>query len=419
MPEMESMTAHLLRPEDVLKETPDDRDIYTLAQASEMLAEVELIHQQAKTMPLDWTTQSIREFYHRWWSQINLVSGLRGKGKSLLAIYIALMFYMRGHLVFSNIGARFGYLLVGPSIYGIARLPQHAVVVLDEGHIIFNKWTQMTSRQRAGTGGIANLRKRMISVIMPTSQEYNMGMDVMSELGYVWYPRQKAPVRSQSYEDGTNRKDFISYDWANLIVEYVGPRPVRGKFIGEEYGISVSGPKPRRRVWFPPAISLEHAAACYSSYVDIPNRDQAGTNVTSKDMAKLDLDADISLVDVITFGDDGSPDAQIERDIQSHHAMARMLVAQMWEEHLKPDQELITFSEAWSRYRSADGPADADEFFLMLGEYLHSPDEAPEDAFHVDALCRVFEKLDRDTLYPAQPKNDTDRLIQEMMDARS
>ena len=84
MPEMEAMTAHLLRPEDVLKETPDDRDIYTLAQASEMLAEVESIHQQAKTMPLDWTTQNIREFYHRWWSQINLISGLRGKGKSCL-----------------------------------------------------------------------------------------------------------------------------------------------------------------------------------------------------------------------------------------------------------------------------------------------------------------------------------------------
>ena len=169
MAELEPMRAVRLRPEDVYQETRDARDIYTARQACEILEELESEHEAAKTRPLDWDSKAVKELYRRWWSQINMISGARGDGKTLIAIFIAALFYGRGHLVFSNIGARFGYVIEGASIYGIARLPANAVILLDEGHTLFGKYSQMKQSQRTGVGGMANLRKRMLSIIMPTS----------------------------------------------------------------------------------------------------------------------------------------------------------------------------------------------------------------------------------------------------------
>ena len=396
--ELEPMQAFRLHPNDVYGEQRDPRDIYTAAEACAILHELDELHERAKTEELDWKSKEIRELYARWWSQINLLSGGRGDGKTLVAVFIASLLYMRGHQVFSNIGCRFGYVLSGASLYGIARLPANSVVILDEGHTLFGKYTQMKSSQRTGVGGIANLRKRMLSIIMPTSQEYNVGIDLMSEVGYIFYPRERKrgalTNRARASGSSGHRSDYQSLPWANLRVPFVGPRPIRGKHIGEEYGIRVGGPKPRRRTWYPPAYDLQRAGALYSSYVDIPDRFQSGANLSSRDIAAIDIDGGYELIgNAFHVGDDGSADAATERRRQSYDRMLEGLVAGLITEPLPKDATQITYGAAWEKYQP-HGDADRKGFNEMLEEYL----DGDGDTIGLDAITRLFDPGSADLL---------------------
>ena len=399
MSDLATMKAYRLRPEDVYQERRDSRDIYTADRACAMLHELEAEHAASFEKRLDWDSKAVKELYRRWWAQINVLSGGRGDGKTLVAIFIAALFFARGHYVFSNIGARFGYVLEGASIYGIARLPPNSIILLDEGHVLFNKWSQMTQRQRSGVGGIANLHKRMLSVVMPTSQEHNLGSDLMAELGYIFYPRQKkAGQRTKRSRtrggQARGRGDYISYPWANLSVPFIGPRPVRGKFLGEEYGIRVGGPRPRRRRWFPPAVELERAAALYSSYVDIPTRLQAGTNVSSRDIAAMDMDGEFELFDdALEVGDDGTVDADLERLRQQYDEILGDFIGALMEDPLPKGSEEVSAETAWGKYRQF-GDADRAAFDEMLVAYL----DVADGAIGLAQLTALFADLSIDAI---------------------
>ena len=366
----ENMIAYRRRPEDVFEEPPEDnRDVYTHQQAFEILTDAEAEREKNLRRQLNWG-EDVRRFYNLWWSQINLISGIRGAGKSLLAAFVAWYFYLRGHQVFSNIGLRFGHILEGPSIYGLARLDRNSVIVLDEAHTIFDKWAQMTARQRLATGGLANFRKRMLSLILPSSQESNFGINLMSELAYIWYPMQKKPVRSKHglyTGSNDNRRSFISQDWANIRVDYVGPRPVRGKFVGEEYGIKVGGPKPKRRLWLPPAVQLEQIGATYSSYTDIPTRAQSGTTVSAKDLAGMNVDSDIIIIDI----DGNTPEGQLEINRQNFVDIFNDLMVGSFDLPYPKNDLYISYDAAYHRYANVAENPDRSEFERMCTEYLN------------------------------------------------
>ena len=364
----EQFKAYRLTPEDVLSEQPPDkRDMYSHDQALELLRQLEAYYDYYRFNRRPWTPEMV-ELYRRWWAAINLLSGVRGAGKSLVAAFVAAIFYSRGHPVFSNIGLRFGYLIEGASVYGLARLPYGSVVVLDEIHAIFNKWSQMRAVQRHGTGSIANLRKRGISIIGLSSQEYNIGVDVMGEVGYVCYPRQLRPKQSASgHARGSvaSPADFISASWANVAVDMVGPRPVRGKYIGEQYGVNVQGPKPKKSTWSPPAVAVERAGAYYSSYVDIPSRAQAGAGVSGKDFASIDIDSDVLILE-----HDDSVEAETDERIQMFEGWSVDLTVGIYDLPLPKGQEHLTYDAAWAMYRDTRGnPATRLEFDEMCTEF--------------------------------------------------
>lgn len=325
------MRAVLMKPEDVLNEPHDHRDHFSKAQQLAALEDLDRWHQRALGGDVPRLNDAIKRYLvSLWYNKINIVSGLRGSGKTICAVDVAALQWMIGGLVFSNIGLRFGYRLQGASIFGLSRLPYGSLIILDEAPFILNKYTQNTVRQREAVGGLAGFRKRGLSLIMPTSQESNFGIDVKAETDFVLYPQQRksglptTEARHSRTPGRRGRGDYVSPAWAHLVVHVVGPRPWRGQYVGENFGLQVSGPKPKVLRAFPDCRRIEHVAKLYGSFADIPDRESAGNTVTASEMHRLRMGEDFVLGDVV--GEDG-----VSQETEAWQERYRQLLQLLWE----------------------------------------------------------------------------------------
>ena len=106
------------------------------------------------------------------WS-CELVSGPKGSGKTTFAGALALRYYLRGFFVVSNVSLLFGHHLESAvDLYAFSRmLPARCVVLIDELQQILGKYQMATAKAQSFIGGLAELRKKRISLIGITSQE--------------------------------------------------------------------------------------------------------------------------------------------------------------------------------------------------------------------------------------------------------
>ena len=265
---------------------------------------------------------------------LSLISGEKGSGKTTFASALALKYYRSGFHVISNVSLLYGHHLESAvDLYAFSRmLPARCVVVIDELQQILGKYSMATSKAQSFIGGLAELRKKRISVIAITSQEGEINPSFLHEVDRTYYPRPRRYVRLPS-------KGEPHYDkWCHLRVVVAGPKPYAyrsGKTVGERLGLSAPTKKPKLKVirGFTPR-AVYQAAALQSSFASLPWGKAAGQSIKAHDMHKaLEENA------VIEFDDDDLDGAEVVGD-----------GAAEWLEVLEQDKPEIT--RLWSGIRS-------------------------------------------------------------------
>ena len=120
------------------------------------------------------------------WNQV-LIIGDYGVGKTTLGIYAALKEFLRGHPVFSNASALFGWRLPGERMYtALGRVPKHSFLLIDEGS------AHLSSKMG---GGVAvstfsdmslNTRKQNAFVIYMSAQDWEIATSIRHNCKEVW-----------------------------------------------------------------------------------------------------------------------------------------------------------------------------------------------------------------------------------------
>ena len=197
------------------------------------------------------------------------------------------------------------------NILGIARSPFFTLWLIDEAHQVFSKWRQSRSFQMGAVASFAACRKQQSAVELITSQEPEIGFDIKKELNFVIYPK---PVRSR-YRTPVH--------WARTWAWEIGPKPYEGRTLADDWGLAGTGSdKERKWKWAPGQEQLLEAAGCYGSFVGIPTRAESGASLKSADIAAIDIDSQIDLVDELVL------DAGAEQAAQGG-AMTETFINQM------------------------------------------------------------------------------------------
>ena len=235
-----------------------------------------------------------------------LVSGPKGSGKTTFATSLALRYYLKGFFVVSNVSLLFGHHLESAvDLYAFSRmLPARCVVVVDELQQLLNKYGMATAKSQSFIGGLAELRKKRISLIGITSQEGEINPSFLYEVDRTYYPRPRRFVRQP-------QRGEPHYDrWCHLRVVVAGPKPYAyrsGKTVGERMGMSAPTKKPKLRAikGYSPK-QVYQAAALQSSFASLPWGKAAGQSIKAADMHKaLEQDG------IIEFDDDDLDDAEV------------------------------------------------------------------------------------------------------------
>ena len=80
---------------------------------------------------------------------------------------------------------------------------------------------------------------------------------------------------------------------------------------------SASKAKAKKNKWLPSQEQLIEASACYGSFVGIPSRKESGADLKSADIANIDVDAEIELLDVLTLDGPTEAGGLTQSEIQS------------------------------------------------------------------------------------------------------
>ena len=157
----------------------------------------------------------------------------------------------------------------------------------------------------------AACRKQQSAVELITSQEPEIGFDIKKELNFVIYPK---PARSRFQ---------TPVHWARTWAWEIGPKPYEGRTLADDWGLTGAGSdKARRWKWVPGQAQLPEAAGRYGSFVGIPTRAESGASLKSADIAAIDIDSQIDLVDELVL------DAGAEKAAQGG-AMTETFINQM------------------------------------------------------------------------------------------
>ena len=254
----------------------------------------------------------VRQIWKRYGEQITLLGGDRGEGKTLLTVVICQLFQAYGFNVITNLGFDFGYRITGAGdLLGISRSPGYTIWVIDEAHSVLSKWQQNKKINRGIVGALAGARKQKAGVILITSQEEELGMDILKELQWAIYPIKREPVRDR-------RGRIVGFsaaetDWTHTRAIIVGPKPYRtGGGLREVYKIPTSRPKVHKEIWTPEVWEIEDASKRYGSWAEIPTREQSGENLDAKAVKEIDAD---SVIEFLDFSEAEGQDSQDTADV--------------------------------------------------------------------------------------------------------
>ena len=174
----------------------------------------------------------------------SLVSGPKGVGKTNLMSLFCIESRRAGFEVISNLSLLFGWHIEGAvDIFAFSKvLPGRCILVLDEIQALLSRYRQGNTGQMEFVGGIAGLRKQRIRLLGGTSQEPEVANNFLRECDWIYYPAR----RKRFPQMGQGQKHYP--EWCHLRIDAVGPYPLRGKTVGEAYGIGVNRTKPRRKI---------------------------------------------------------------------------------------------------------------------------------------------------------------------------
>ena len=258
----------------------------------------------------------------------SLVSGPKGVGKTNLMSLFCIPYRRAGYEVISNLSLLYGWHIEGAvDIFAFSKmLPGRCILVLDEIQALLSRYRQANTGQMEFVGGIAGLRKQRIHLLGGTSQEPEVANNFIRECDWIYYPSRRK--RYPQMSDG--HKHYP--EWCHLRIEAVGPKPLRGKTVGESFGIGVNRTKPKRKVLrgITPA-NIYQAAALQYSFAGLPKGKAVGQNVMAKDMRYA-----LNEMDVIDFDAEDAADMEEAEDSPAreefNEAMEqdRLLLVALW-----------------------------------------------------------------------------------------
>ena len=286
----------------------DPRDFYTPDERHVILETLEEQHQESVLKGVDWVLENgypwveyssraaqmrdvaeIRALVSRYNQHVTMFGGMeRRSGKSLCAIARGAQFYRIGFEIISNIGLHMGYRMdSGGDLLHLARSAPYWLWILDEVHQALGKWGQSTKFAQGATGALASLGKQRSMLFGITSQEDELGINILKEVRWAVYPQQpRGPIQQTDY-------------WQKIWCIEIGPKPYPRDFtLADQYHLPRMGGKVKKWKWIPGEGQLLEAAALYGSYAEIPTRAQAGSELKAAQVAKIDLDHSVQIIDV-------------------------------------------------------------------------------------------------------------------------
>ena len=228
-----------------------------------------------------------------------LISGDRGAGKTLLAVYFALRFFIIGYNVISNISLDFGYRLSdGSDMLGLIKSDHNTYWIVDEIHQMLNRFRQGAKFQKEIIGAIAGMRKNLSGLSGITSQDWQLGMDVKSQFKWAFYPwRKPRHLCHPSLRAHWVPPYMRTHAWR------IGPWPEewRGSTLADKRKLPfVRGGDSEEIQWIPEPLRLLYIVpALYGSYVSLPTAKESGANILAAQMRLLDIDNDIHYYDSV------------------------------------------------------------------------------------------------------------------------
>lgn len=256
---------------------------------------------------------------------MEFVSGLKGRGKTTFATMQARKYFRMGYMVITNgIGVLEGWIADDKALFTLNHTGlHHLVVIIDEVHNFAQRRTANAVRQRAFVNALSGLRKQDCYIIMMSSQEDEVAHNVLRECEYFHYPMPTDTFALDDYPD-----------WAHCKVETVGPYPIRGSTVGEQYGVQYYDEDCESNTFAAMPSAWYDAAACQNSYQEI-KRLVGGKAMDASSMWDLVAsEDDIALLDeygnpVYDVTEDGqmvSGETDAQDTIQEEYAILGMIL---------------------------------------------------------------------------------------------
>ena len=257
-----------------------------------------------------------------------LVSGPKGVGKTNFANLLAIPFRRAGYEVVSNISLLYGWHIeTAVDIFAFSKVftEGRCLILLDEIQSPLSRYRQANTGQMELIGGIAGLRKQRIHLLGATSQESEVAMNFLRECDWIYYPAH----RKRYPQMGTGQQHYPS--WCHVRVDAVGPKPIEGKTIGEQYGIGASRTRPKRkRVKGITPANVYQAAALQFSFASLPKGKSVGQHVMAKDMREALNELDVIDFDAEDDEDQPGEGGPTQEELQETRERDASLMGKLW-----------------------------------------------------------------------------------------
>ena len=204
------------------------RDAYSAGRRAQAWRDLQALHDEARE------TQRIPYQHY-----IYLLSGDMGDGKSLVAAWMMARLYAQGLKVFSNASLLFGRRVDTMDVYMLEQsLPENCALFMDEAHTLADVYGEQSNRQRLLSNALSMLRKKGVRLLLASAHESRVAMSIRAECDMLLYPR-----RSRRRPDKPTFPPFCY-----MTMQSIGPRPWRGRRLGDEWGLGRAGGRIKRRI---------------------------------------------------------------------------------------------------------------------------------------------------------------------------
>ena len=124
------------------------------------------------------------------------------------------------------------------------------------------------------------------TLLMTTTREDEIGMDIKRELNTLVYP-----------ENGNLCDRCRQHPWSGLRMAVIGPGPFRGNFMAEEYSIEVPGQQPSVSYIRFDDTYLDESAAFYDAFTGLFAASDPSDELDSDDYLNLTVKIDSNQAD--------------------------------------------------------------------------------------------------------------------------